>query len=132
MRLFHRKRRFPQLPAPPNELTLALNRWIDATKRRLADALSRCEQRLSIRQKKWTLALFCALSASLFLFNLYRGLIHHPSNAYQPAEYIHMPAELPLPVPPVKNVPPSLRDTAGRLIPYDSTTKNPPHATTRQ
>lgn len=120
MRLFHRKRKSVPPPARPNELTLALNRWIDANKRRLADALSRREQRMTLQQKKWALALFCGLGAGLFLFDLCRGLSHR-STSYRHTEYIHMPAELPPPVPRVQKHPPSPGDSTYRISPSDST-----------
>lgn len=132
MRLFHRKRKFVPPPSPPSQLALALNRWIDGHKRRLADALSHREQRMTLRQKKFALAIFCGLSASLFLFNLYKGFILHPSATYRPAGYIHMPTELPPPTPPTRKLPRSPTDSSSKLIPSDSSLKNSTHATPRQ
>lgn len=120
MRLFHRKRK-SVAQTPPNELTLALNRWIDGNKRRLADALSRREQRMTLRQKKWALVLFCSFSAALFIFELYHGLCLHQSTTYRHSEYIHLPAELPPPVPPIIGHPRSPGDSTPRMSHSDST-----------
>src|SRR5579871_7012090 len=105
MRLFRRNRKSVLPPPPPNELSLVLGRWIDGNKRRLADALGRHEQRMTVRQKKLALSLFCSVTAGLFIFNLYHGLSHHRSATFRHAEYIHMPAELPLPAPRIKKNP---------------------------
>jgi hypothetical protein len=95
MRLFFRKSRAQRLPTPPNPITIAISRWIDGKKRRLAAALSRKEQRLTVRQKKQALALFSCLGAALFLFNLYRGLMVDVHIDRGGQDYIHVPADLP-------------------------------------
>jgi len=100
---------------------MAVNRWIDSKKRRLADTLSRREQRMTLRQKKRALALFCSISTALFLFELYHGVCFHPASAYRQPEFIHMPAELPPPVPPQSKHPRTPGDSTGRIFPSDST-----------
>jgi hypothetical protein len=95
MRLSFRKPKTQRLPTPPNPITIAITRWIDGKKRQLAAALSRREQRLTVRQKKQALALFSCLGATLFLFNLYRGLVVDVHTVRGGQDYVHLPADLP-------------------------------------
>ena len=95
MRLFFRRPVTSRAASPPpNPLTVALTSWIDRLKHRLSAALSRMEQQMSIKQKKYALILFLALGTGLFSFTLYQGLVHRrPFNPKQ--QHIRMPAALP-------------------------------------
>jgi hypothetical protein len=117
MRLFFRKPKLQPPPALPNPFSLAINRWIDNKKRRIAAALSSTEQRLTVRQKKTALALFCSVGACLFLFNLCRSLAVDTSAARSHLEYMHLPAELPSDHSPPEHP---------RRLPHDTTSTNIP------
>lgn len=112
MHLFSRKPTSPT-PLPPNELTQVLAGWIRRKKQRLAAVLSRREQKMSLRQKKWALCLFCILGTCFFLAELERNIASPQEASHNHWQNISLPVAI---TPPPPNASTSTRPAADTAL----------------
>lgn len=113
--MFKRKKT-DQLPAQqPNEIKKLINVGL----RRLSEKLSRREQRMTLRQKKWAITGFCLASGFISMTILYHGLF---APASRPPSYLHYPS-ISRPVSP--HLPDSLLHYPGRNLRREKPENNP-------